>query len=143
MSKRLAREMREHRRKQAHERLETLIQQGRGLASLQQWQRRPKHKMHITGMLGVIGNVVHSREEIAEVFATFYEALRKAIVTETVAPEPRRPNEQVWPSVTVGEVKASVALLKAGKACAEDNLDAEDRQCRFACGNGVSVQFAV
>ncbi len=113
MSKQLAHGIREFRRRRAQTHLEHMIHNGQGWSSLQQWQRRPRQKMHITGVKKPSGEVVHSRHDVVEVFATFYEALYTCDAASQVRAHLLNANVNKGLSVTLDEVTSAVALLKS------------------------------
>ena len=121
LSKELNRAMREQLREKQNRKLDELIARG-SAKELQSITQGPKKKQHIANIRNADGHLKHSKADIAEVFAVFYESLYFSEKEDAASGGPES-------QATVSEVRASIdaALKKMSKneACAEDGVVAE------------------
>ena len=122
LSKRLWKALRRQRRLRADDDIDALARKGGGLGKLKQMTNKQAGIQRITAIRDKEGELHRDPDDIAEVFAQFYEDLYKELARggEVKMPSSAKPSP-----VTIPEVEQALRALKNGKTGADDGLVAE------------------
>ena len=122
VSKKLQKLLKDRRCREREQRLQMILEQGRGQNDLARVLCKPIQRTRVAAMKGADGNRHTSRNGIAEVFAPFYERLYDAT---SFCKVPNCNNEGAPRTYDDNGTCKKIQKLKPGKTCADDGLFAE------------------
>ena len=122
LSKQIWKRLRLERQQAKDERLDMLLQNGKGASELAKLLAAPVRRKRTVAMTDSQGNRKTNPADMAEVFASFYEQLYNTVGSTS---EYGKDVSENSPAITANEIAIAIKKLKNGRTCGDDGLLAE------------------